>query len=85
MIVFHRSGVLNLSLNLEESTNITVELFNMDGQKVVTQNFVPLQNVSYQKGQYEIPISVYQLSSGSYYLVVTGNNEIVVQDFLIVH
>jgi len=73
--------VLNLALTLEESANITVELYNIDGQKVL----VPINNLSYQKGQFEIPISITQFATGSYYLVVSGNNELVMQDFMIVH
>jgi len=67
--------VLNLSLTLDESANITIEMYNMDGQNVGTQNVGTHFNVSlpvnssYQKGQYEIPISVDKLASGSYYLV----------------
>jgi len=97
--------VLNLALFLEETANITIELFNMDGQNVGTQNVgtqnvgtqnVGTQNVgthcnvslpvnsSYQKGQYEIPIAIDKLATGSYYIIVSGNNELVMQDFLIV-
>ena len=72
--------VLNLSLTLEETTNITVELYNLDGQKVL----LPINNSNYQLGSYEIPISIDKLVSGSYYLIVSGNNELVMQDFVIV-
>jgi len=89
------NDILHLSLTLEETANITIELFNMNGQNVGIQN-VGTQNVgthcnvslpvnsSYQKGQYEIPIAIDKLASGSYYIVVSGNNELVVQDFVIV-
>ena len=73
--------VLNLILTLEETSNITVELFNMDGQKVI----VPIYNVNYQLGSHEIPIGIDKLASGNYYLVVNGSNELVMQDFVIVH
>ena len=82
--------VLNLALTLEDAANITVELFNMGGQNVGTQNVGTHCNVSlpanslYQKGQYEIPIAIDKLATGSYYIIVSGNNEVVVQDFVIV-
>jgi len=75
------NDILNLSLTLNEAANVRVELFNIDGQKVL----VPVDNSSYQKGENLIPISIDKLASGSYYLVVSGNNELVIQDFVIVH
>jgi len=76
--------ILNLALTLEETANITIELFNMEGQNVGTHCNMSLPvNSSYQKGQYEMPISIGNLASGSYYLVVSGNNELVIQDFVI--
>ena len=73
--------ILNLSVTLQESSNLSVELYNIQGEKL----FVPVENVIYQKGNYEIPILLNNFASGNYYLVISGNNELVIQDFIIAH
>ena len=73
--------VLNLLLDIKENTNISVKIYNMDGTAVS----VPVDNMPYQMGLFNLPISVSMLSSGNYYMVVSGNNELAIRDFVVVH
>lgn len=70
------SDVTMIDINLNKSTNVSVELFNVLGQRVQTQS------LHLTSGSHTLSLNVQSLKSGIYFYTVRAGNEVVTKKMI---